>query len=167
MREFLNIVNQQNKIIGKALKTEIYQRLLTHRIAHLLIFNDQGKMALQLRSRHKSFCPLHWGTAAGGHVRVGETYKQAILRECEEELGYKTKVEFMAKDLYDDGSGLKKFLATFRAIANGPFNINSAEVDKVDFFDLDQMRQMIKKGERFHPELLFLLRKHFDISFWF
>ncbi len=165
--EYLYIVNEKDEVVGRASYSEVYQKFLTHRIAHILIFNDQGEMLLQLRSKDKSFCPLHWSTSVGGHVHSGETYKQAALRECQEELGREVRVKFAFKDLYEDYShevGLKKILVTFKSADNGPFKPSPREVKVVKFFSLDEIQKMINSGEKFHPELLFLLRRHFNIK---
>ena len=161
--EFLDVVNDNDEVVGRASKKEIYEKKLQHRIVHILIFNDKGEMALQLRSKHKSFCPHHWSTPVGGHVQSGETYEEAALREFQEELGTTTGITFAYKDLYDDGRGLKKILVTFKTNFNGPFNINPKEVERVEFFSLDEIQEMIDSGENFHPELLFLLKRHFGI----
>src|SRR3989338_2368529 len=97
-KELMDFVNEKDEVIGKALQKDIYGKLLTHRIVHVLIFNDKGEMALQLRSKNKNFVPDHWSTSAGGHVQSGETYEQAALRECEEELGIKLKMQFLFKN---------------------------------------------------------------------
>ena len=161
--EMMDIVNEKDQVIGKALKKEIYDKLLTHRIAHIFIFNKKGEILLQLRSRKMNFCPLHWSHAVGGHVRAGESFKEAALRELHEELGIDTKIDFLYKDIYKDKRGHTKILTTFKAMFNGPFKINSKEVERVEFFSLNKIEEMIKNGDKFHPELLFLLRKHFNI----
>lgn len=167
--ETIDVVNKNDEVVGQASYKEIYDKALRHRIVHVLVFNNKGEMALQLSSKEKSFCPNHWGTPAGGHVQSGETYEQAILREMEEEIGIKADVSFLRKDPfvyanYKDKGGLEKILTTFRATHNGPFNVNPKEVEKVEFFSLEQIQQMVDKGEKFHPELLFLLKKHFNIK---
>lgn len=167
--ETLDVVDKSDKIIGKASYKEIYDKLLLHRIVHVFIFNDRDEIALQLRSKHKGFCPQHWSTAVGGHVRSGESHEEAALREMEEEAGVRTNLSFLRKDLYTsknyDGRGdLKKILTTFKAFHNGPFKINPKEVEKIEFFNVERIQQMIDRGEKFHPELLFLLEKHFKIK---
>ena len=167
MTELLDVVNEKDKVVGNASKKDIYEKKLTHRIVHILIFNKKGEMGLQLRSKNKDFTPGHWCSSAGGHVKSGETYKQAALRECEEEIGLKPSLEFLFKDLYVDNfrhTGLKKFLVTLKATYEGPFEINPEEVEKIEFFSLEEIQKMIDKKEKLHPELLLLLEKHFGIK---
>ncbi|MBW3018842.1 NUDIX domain-containing protein [Candidatus Woesearchaeota archaeon] len=164
--EMLDVVNEKDEVVGKAEYSEVYKNFLAHRICHILIFNDKGEMALQLRSKHKRFCPNHWVTAVGGHVQSGESYEQAALREMEEEVGVQIPVEFLRKDRYDnpERKDFTKFLGTFKAKYNGPFRVNPEEVDRVEFFSMEKIKQMIADGEKFHPELLFLLRKEFGVQ---
>ena len=159
--EFLDIVDKNDNIVGKASRDDIYNKSLFHRISHILIFNDEGKMVLQMRSNGVSFCPNHWSTAVGGHVQAGETYEQAALREYQEELGTKSDLEFVGKDFYDVLNTPNKFLATFKTKFNGPFNPDPKVVSKVDAFSKEDIKEMIEKGEKFHPELLFIIRKYY------
>lgn len=162
--EFIDIVDGKDQVVGKATYADIYLRLLTHRIVHILIFNDRGEMAIQKRSKSKSFMPSAWSTAVGDHVRSGETYEQAALREFREELGMYLPLELLSKDPYEDRvyeKGLKKFLTTFKCDYNGPFSLNHEEVESIDFFSLKEIKTMIKRGDKFHPELLFLLKVHY------
>lgn len=159
-QELLDIVDDNDNVVGFAPREDIYNNSHMHRIVHILIFNSSGKMLLQKRSKTKSFAPLHWSTAVGGHVQSGEGYKEAALREFEEELGVKVEVEFLYKDIYSDNRGLKKFIAVYKTIYDGEFMINKEEVESVAYFSLDQIREMIAKDEKFHPEILYILGKN-------
>lgn len=164
--EMLDVIDENDEVIGQAEHGEIYEKELLHRICHILIFNSEGKIALQLRSKNKKFRPGHWATSVGGHVQSGETYEEAALREMEEEVGVKIPIKFLRKDWYEDkrSNGFRKSLGTFKATFNGPFNINPEEVEKVEFFSIDEIKSMIKEDEKFHPELLFLLEKEYKIK---
>ena len=165
--EYLDIVNDADEVIGRASQAEVYANRHPHRIVHILIFNDQNEMALQLRSRSKSFCPLHWSTAVGGHVQAGEAYEQAAVREGREEAGVELTVAPLFTDIYrSETQQVTKHLVTFFARHNGPFpNLGSDEVEEIRFFPLDTVRAMVAEGEKFHPELLFLLKSEKCASF--
>ena len=165
--EFLDVVNENDEVTGRASYNAIYEKLLIHRIVHILIFNESREMLLQLRSNNKDFCPLHLGTSVGGHIRAVESYEDAAKREFQEELGTSTDIKFLRKDFYVDNKfniGLKKFLGVFTTTFTGPFKINPEEVDKIEFLSLGKIQDMTHSGEKFHPELLFILNKHFDIK---
>ena len=159
--EYLDIVDKEDKVIGTAPKEEIYVRCLLHRIVHVLIFNDKDELALQLRTKNLNWCPGHWSTTVGGHVQAGETYEQGALREYQEELGTTSNLELFSKDYYSVEGIAPKFIVTFKTVFNGPFHPDADAVERVDFFSIYQLKQMIASGEKFHPELLFLLNKYF------
>lgn len=159
--EILPIVNDQDEVIGQTTEAELYANNYLHRIVHVLIFNDRGEMALQKRSTHERYCPDHWSTAVGGHVHLDETYEAAAEREFKEELGVIAPFEFMAKDFYQPEGEIHKFLTTFRAHYNGPFNVNQDEVSEITYFPIAEIKQKVEQGEKFHPELLYLLKKYY------
>ncbi|MFA5129279.1 MAG: NUDIX domain-containing protein [Patescibacteria group bacterium] len=161
MIEYIDIVDGEDRVIGRATREEIYQKLLPHRIVHVLIFNDKGEMALQLRSDKVSFCPNHWSTTVGGHVQAGESYRRAVERECQEELGAKSKLEKFSKVFFEPKTAPKKFLMIYKTVHNGPFYPETDDVTKIDFFSIDKIQKMVREGEKFHPELLFILEKYF------
>lgn len=157
------MIDDNDEVVDRVSIDDIYKKNLSHRIVHVLIFNKKGDMALQLRSHKKKFCPNHWSTGVGGHVQSGEDYDQAARREFREELGVETKLVFISKDWYETGD-LKKLITTFRAVYEGEFKINLDEVQKIEYFSLETVRNMIGKGDKFHPELKFLLSKYYKID---
>lgn len=161
--EILDVVDEEDNVIGQMAHEDIDKKLLPHRIVHVLIFDGEGKMVLQKRSANKSFCPLHWSTAVGGHVQSGEDYEDAAMREFKEELGVDAPVEFMFKAKYDDPRGFFMLLSIFKAKFDGSFNVNPEEVECVKSFSIRDMLDMIERGEPFHPELKFLLKEYFHL----
>jgi len=118
-------------------------------------------MALQLRSGKVSFCPNHWSTTVGGHVQAGESYEKAVERECREELGTGGKLKKFSKDSFEPKTAPKKFLMIYKTIHNGPFYPETDDVEKIDFFAIQEIKKMLENGDKFHPELRFILEKYF------
>ena len=159
--EFIDVVDDHNQVIGQMAKSELYEKKPHHRIVHVLIYNDQGEMALQLRSANVAFCPNHWVTTVGGHVQTGETTEAAAKREMMEEIGVDLPLEYVfdAEYLPPTLPGVIKFLTIYQATYNGPFSPDPNDVAKVEYFPLSEIVLMPERGERFHPELSFLLQK--------
>ena len=83
------------------------------------------------------------------------------MREYTEELGSTSDLVFLGKAVYEVEGRPSKFLVTFKTTFNGPLSPDSNAVVRADFFTLQTIQDMIEKGEKFHPELLFLLKKYF------
>lgn len=159
LMELMDIVDSNNEAIGQCSRDEIYKRGHNHRIAHILLFNDKGQLALQKRADKVLFCPGHWVTSAGGHVKAGETYSCAASRELKEEIGVLANLDFAFYFEYPFNEAIK-YLAVFTAKSNSIENtdkIHPNYVSEVRFLSLSNIHNMIENGEKFHPELLFIL----------
>ena len=159
--EYIDVVDIEDTVIGKASRDDVYAKALMHRIVHVFVFNNKQEMLLQKRSMKASFCPGHWSTAVGGHVQSGETPETAASRESQEEIGVTMPLTFLSKDLYKAPGTPDKFLITFTGNHDGPFVFEDHGVESASFFSLDNIKEMVDAGEQFHPELLFLLKRHY------
>ncbi len=157
--EYLDVVDSNDLVIGNASKDDIYQKLLPHRIVHIIVYNDKNEMAVQIRGKDVVFCPNHWSTSAAGHVQRGETYQAAAERELEEELGIKSELKLVEKFFYQAPNRPDKFIALFETVYNGPLNLDPAEVESCSYFSTSQLKDMVFSGQKFHPEFLFILDK--------
>ena len=157
--EYLDIVNEKDEVVGKEDRKSTDYQKNRHRIVHIFLYNDRGEFALQLRSRSVGYLPGTWCATACGHVSAGEDYDTAAHREMMEELGVDTEIKFIAKDVYDHG--YKAMLVSYKGFWNGDFKPDVSEVDRVEFFSLFKIQEMIDQGIQFHDQSLFLLEKHF------
>ena len=88
MKELFPIVDEEGRVIGKALRGECHDGSgLLHPVVHLHVFNSKGEVYLQKRPEWKDIQPGKWDTAVGGHIDYGETPEEALTREVREELG--------------------------------------------------------------------------------
>ena len=53
----------------------------------VFLLNYKNQILLQKRSANKKLWPNLWDVTVGGHVDSGEFGRQALIRECKEELG--------------------------------------------------------------------------------
>lgn len=84
--EILDVVNDQNEVIGQATRKEIYEKKLNCRTVHVYLDDEDGKVLIARRGAKVSRPHMFCATIAG-HVDAGETYEQAALREAREEVG--------------------------------------------------------------------------------
>ncbi|MBV2156082.1 NUDIX hydrolase [Kitasatospora sp. SUK 42] len=85
--ELLDIVDENDRVIGTALRGEVYRRGLTHRCVFILVRDPAGRIFVHRRTDTKLFAPGAYDMFVGGVVGSGETYAEAAVREAEEELG--------------------------------------------------------------------------------
>ena len=82
----LEIVDENDTVVGIAPRTEIHAKGLLHREINVLFITPDKDIIFQRRSRKdKSFGWLD--ATVGGHVEIGDDYLQAALRETFEETG--------------------------------------------------------------------------------
>jgi isopentenyl-diphosphate delta-isomerase type 1 len=85
--EILEVVDENDRVIGRERRGVIHEKELMHRSAQILVFNSRGELFLQKRSHSKDEFPGLWDSSAAGHVNPGESYIDCARRELEEELG--------------------------------------------------------------------------------
>jgi isopentenyldiphosphate isomerase len=153
MAEYMDIVDDNDVVIGKTTQEEIYSKKLTHRIVHVMVVNPKtNKIYFQKRSEKKDFLPGFYCTSAGGHVQSGETYEQAAVRELKEEIGLSTPLK-KATDLTYSVKNHKRLIRLFITYAQNGFNFEDGEVASGEFLDFEKANAIIRKDEKIHPQL--------------
>ena len=135
-----------------------------HKVVDILIFNNDQKLALQLRAVNDKSYPDHWDFSAGGHIDKDESDEAAAKREIFEELGVRGNLTFISQEHFQYPSWNSSIMREVDAAIyvmkhNGPFKINPNEVQKVSFFSLPAIQEMVDNGEKIHPEFLLTWKK--------
>jgi isopentenyldiphosphate isomerase len=99
----------------------------------VLVFDRQGRVLLQRRSRSKDLFPGYYCASASGHVASGEEYEQTARREVQEELGVALPLLRIGKTLVRSAVETE-ITVVFTARADGPFRFHPTETAGGVFF---------------------------------
>jgi 16S rRNA (adenine1518-N6/adenine1519-N6)-dimethyltransferase len=137
-------VDEMDRVIGAAPRSEVHGNNLRHRAVHIFIFNREGELLLQKRSRWKDRHPNLWDSSAAGHVEAGEEYDATAVRELREELGVTANLRRVAYLNASERTG-KEFIWLYRGEGSGPFAPARAEIDALQFFSPEAVSQWIEE----------------------
>ncbi|MFJ4370323.1 NUDIX domain-containing protein [Streptomyces chartreusis] len=128
--EILDIVDEQDRVIGRSPRGEAYAKGLRHRCVFIEARDAEGRLFVHRRTPTKLVFPSRYDMFVGGVVGAGETYDEAALREAEEELGVNglPRPTLLFKFLYDDGAGQTWWSAVYEVRCELPVNPQVEEV---------------------------------------
>lgn len=158
MVEFLDVVDENDKVVEKRPRNECLDKGLLHRAVTIFITNDKGKVFLQKRANDLRFYPGRWSASCGGHVSAGETYMQGAKRELMEELGVDCELRELGKFLtpkweFDNGSEWE-FITVFGGICSSPITLSSESEDGKFVTNAELKRLLSTQPELLTPDLV-------------
>ncbi len=89
--ELFDKINEKNVVIGQTTKKKSHQNGDIHRVVAVFVFAKDNKLYIQKRSNDGKL-----DHSVGGHVKKGESYRQAVKREAKEELNLEGKFDKLA-----------------------------------------------------------------------
>jgi isopentenyl-diphosphate delta-isomerase type 1 len=143
-QELLDVVNEDDEIIGVKTRGEIHALGLMHRSVHILVFNSQGQLFIQKRSMSKDNAPGLWDSSAAGHVDSGEEYHSCAIRELGEELGItvSASLEPLFRLQASTITGMEH-CTVYRFINDGPFELQAEEIDEGAWVSANEMDRRV------------------------
>jgi len=152
--ELITIYNENNSSTNiQKMKSMAHKNGLWHRCSHIWIYNSNGEILLQLRTKNKKLYPNMWDISAAGHVGAGEDPIISALREMHEEIGLSIKQENL------HFLKIKKKKTIYKEIKNNEFyyiyllkfdgdikklTLQKEEVSKIKFLGIDAFEQELK-----------------------
>lgn len=141
--EWVDLVDRDNQVVGRALRSEVREKNLLHRGIAVLVRNSKGQVYVHQRTATKDLFPAMYDMFVGGVVGEGEEYSQAAAREAEEELGVKSRdLQFLFDYLYQ-GDRNYSWIRCYSLEWNGPIRHQPEEVQWGDWLDEDRLEQWI------------------------
>ena len=165
--EILDICTEDGRPTGRVVERELAHRTgVLHRTAHVwIVCREAGRrqVLLQRRSMEKDSFPGLYDTSSAGHVPAGDEPLRSALRELEEELGIRAEAEDLRfigtienvyerrfrGELFRDNEHCRVYVYT-RPVDSAALRLQPDEVERVDWFDLEEVRREIAQSrERF------------------
>jgi isopentenyl-diphosphate delta-isomerase len=151
LNEILEIVDENNNIIGSATRGECYQKGLLHRAVNIFIYNSQDEVFLHQRSDKKLKYPLFWDISCSEHVKPGETFEEAAKRGLKEELGidihFEEVIPIHRMDNSDGQYHDNELIVTFKGVYDGVMKLDINEVAGGKFFNPNELDKLISTGK--------------------
>ena len=145
--EEIILVDEKDNTIGFEEKMKAHKRGgKLHRAFSVFIFNSEGKMLLQLRSKKKHHFKGLWTNACCSHPRKGEKLEDATHRKLKQEMGFDTELKEIFSFIYkatDSKSDLTEheFDHVFIGNFDGKPNPNTEEIDDWKWIGIDNLKK--------------------------
>lgn len=146
----VQIVDDEDNVVGSGAVTEVRAKGLRHRIARVMVKDPAGRILLQKRADHMRTFPGRWDTSAAGHVDLGEDYTQAAKREMFEEIGLSAaslrEIDYYRSENKYEQLDIRRFNKTFE-ITISPETVlkpDPAEVSETRWFTKQQLKDMVR-----------------------
>ncbi|MER5751993.1 NUDIX domain-containing protein [Streptomyces sp. NPDC002088] len=147
--EILDIVDENDRVIGQSPRGEAYAQGLRHRCVFIQARDFADRLFVHRRTPTKLVFPSLYDMFVGGVVGAGETYDDAALREAEEELGVSglPRPEFLFKFLYADDAGHSWWSAVYEVRCDLPVHPQVEEVAWHDFLPEEEVERRLDGWE--------------------
>ncbi len=150
----LDVLDEDGNRTGVvATRSEVHEKGLWHRAAHVYFVNDAGEVLLQRRSTSNTFRPGRWYLTAGGHLHAGDTAVETAARQISQELG----LAIDPADFTKAGMITKKNILVYGTYINNEFddifvvhrNVDIGKIKKADentqfaWFPKDEFKEFL------------------------
>jgi isopentenyl-diphosphate Delta-isomerase len=166
--EDIILVDEFDNAIGTMEKMEAHRKGALHRAFSVLLFNSNGEVLLQKRSKSKYHSGGLWTNTCCSHPSPHESINDATRRRLIHEMGIDVQPEFAFKFIYrtDLDKNLIEheldyvFIGTF----DGMPVINKDEVSEWKFMNLESIRKDIKQDPESYTSWFKLIVNHPELN---
>jgi isopentenyldiphosphate isomerase len=162
--ELLDLVDDDDNVIGRIWRSEAYRLGVRNvRVVNLFLRRSDGALWIPTRTPQKRMFPNALDVSMGGHLRAGETYVDALLRETMEELnidalalGYRQLGHCTPK-----ADGVHAFQRVYEIRTDEPPPFNPDDFSWYEWLQPGQVLKRIADGTKAKGDLPTLIRRFY------
>lgn len=163
MDEYVVLVNENDKIIGKEDKIKAHKEGKKHRAFSIFIFDKKKRMLVQQRAFGKYHCQGLWTNSCCSHPKPNEKIELAVHRRLKEELGFDCELKQIGKKSYnlklDNGLIENEIDYLFVGEYEGEIKASKEEVSDFKFISIEELKEELEKNkEKYTPWFRLLLQ---------
>jgi len=170
MEEDVDIVDENDNVVDRELKSKCHRDMLLHRGAAILVFKDNSYTETIIQKRSMKISNPGKLCIPGGHLSSGEDYITGAKRELQEELFHWQELpkEIEFEELFKIKKSTDhdyEFNVVYRVVHLGPFSKDPDEVEDYFFEDIKETLKKIKTEPKNYTETTALLLKEYQKRF--
>ena len=150
-REYVILVDENDRQTGTCEKLEAHQRGLMHRAFSIFLFNKNGDFLLQQRANEKYHTPGLWSNTCCSHPRPDEEMEEALERKLFQEMGIHSLVEkvfdFAYRADFENGLVENEVDHVYFGEYNDSPNPNPSEIQSWKYSSFEEIKEEIAKHE--------------------
>ncbi len=163
-QELVDVIDEAGRTVATVTRREMRLQRLPHRCTYILLFNQEGKLFVHLRTPTKDVYPSHWDVAVGGVLAAGEGFDEGARREVMEELGLEVPLEPLFPFRYAEAASVVQAMV-YRGRSDGPFLLQPEEIIRGEFLSLAEVTERAAR-ELFCPDGLAVLAQYREKFPW-
>lgn len=155
--ELVDIVNEENQVIGQILKTQAHKSGELHRCVVAEVIDSDGNWSLVKQASDRQDAG-QFVSPVGGHIQAGETEENALKREAMEELGIEAAdIKRVGQAIFNReviGRKENHLFVFYEIYTNDHPTLNHESVG-IEKFSVEQLKKELKEtprkfGDAFH-----------------
>lgn len=149
-KDYLVLVDEDDKLIGVEEKLKAHRQGKLHRAFSIFIFNSKGELLIQKRAKNKYHSGDLWSNTVCSHQKPQESLKNAAHRRLKEEMGFDCPLKKIGKFHY-----IKEFNNSlieneidhlFFGHFYGEVKLNLKEASEIKWISFKILKENIKKN---------------------
>lgn len=152
--EWVDVVDEQDRVIGVAERTRVRQENLRHRASYILVLDEAGRVLVQRRTLSKDFCPGMLDACAGGVVTTGRRWSPPPGASWPRSWGSVTCPCTTSAPSTPRGRRAGRLSGLGRSVQlplSGPLQLQAEEVSEVHWMSLAEITE---RADEFTPDSL-------------